>query len=1064
MNHRFFRPIAIIVLSFFLWTFGGVFDIAYAFKNSDQQSAISHQQSKTQRPEEKFQKVIEDIEETLADTGTDTETKKAKVKAEKTEIESLDVEIRKQFRETEKKLKDSKLPDEILQRHYKFVKHYEDNLTELKANLDNIEKAKDKAEVEVKVEETKRFLEKTKPPSKHKPLDPDKLPHRTAEPIFKEPRTKPEEFKIEDRAQNTEDREENNISKMSFPLVGNPSSERLRTSRSDKGAKPILVAANGALDGLLAANTEPSTPYTLNATPSEIHAASYPLYAQANVPTDADLAETIEVQFTPEIRAKAAELNYNPVKIYNWVRNNIEFVPTYGSIQGANMCLQTKQCNDFDTASLLIALLRASGIHAKYVYGTIELPIEKVKNWVGGFTDANAALTLIASGGIPVTGLTSGGKIVMVRMEHVWVETYVPYGPYSGRSSNLNATKTWIPLDPSFKQYTYTEGIDLQTAVPFDSQSFLNQIKSTATINEQENYVTNVDSNYVQTTLTNYQTQLQNYINQNMPNATAGDILGKKEIMKQELGILPATLPYKRIVTGIKYSTIPDNLRHKVAFTITDPYLFETSLSYTASLPELAGKKISLYYGPATQTDEGLFKSYLPKPHSDGSPIKPEEWPSSLPAYLINVRPQLKIEGIEITNGMAIGMGKQQNFKISFYGPSKFGQTIDNDLTAGSFNNVFLIAGKIPQELVEKHRTNANSTLVKLQNGLAANLTNDEILGEFLFGAAIGYWAELDLLNSIASVTSRVVAGRLPSEGIYSYDLKVNYLYGMPYKVNGASLITDIDADVQVVISRDGNKEKAVNYMLATGMQASRLEAAIYDQMINKTPKNQGISTAHIFEFANSNGIPLYHINKNNFSTVLPKLQISAETKNDVQNAINSGKEVSIPQREVTKDGWTGAGYLVIDPNTGAGAYMMSGGFAGGGFTLPQLHPLLLFLIGALLVGIGIFAGLELGIALAIAAIVIGLYDLISNILPILNNPNLTPDQKELVVAALATFFAIGVLIALAGIVFGAFSGFVLIALAWLLLSIIASIIINRIIEIFASVQNELYWKKQWIA
>jgi len=39
-----------------------------------------------------------------------------------------------------------------------------------------------------------------------------------------------------------------------------------------------------------------------------------------------------------------------------------------------------------------------------------------------------------------------------------------------------------------------------------------------------------------------------------------------------------------------------------------------------------------------------------------------------------------------------------------------------------------------------------------------------------------------------------------------------------------------------------------------------------------------------------------------------------------------------------------------------------------------------------------------------------------------------------------------------------------IIALAWLLLSIIASIIINRIIEIFASVQNELYWKKQWIA
>lgn len=274
----------------------------------------------------------------------------------------------------------------------------------------------------------------------------------------------------------------------------------------------ILVASNGSLEGLLDSDS------TLNAT-------SYPLYAQAsNLPTDADLAETIEVQFTPEIKAKASELNYSPVKIYNWVRNNIEFVPTYGSIQGANMCLQTKQCNDFDTASLLIALLRVSGIHAKYVYGTIELPIEKVMNWVGGFTDANSALTLIASGGIPVTGLTEGGVVKYVQMEHVWVEAYVGYGPYSGRPSKLDPPKTWIPLDSSFKQYTYTEGINLQAAIPFDAQSFLNQIKSTATINETESYVTNVDSSYIQTTLTDYQTQLQNYINQNMPNATVGTV------------------------------------------------------------------------------------------------------------------------------------------------------------------------------------------------------------------------------------------------------------------------------------------------------------------------------------------------------------------------------------------------------------------------------------------------------------------------------------------------------------------------------------------------------------
>jgi transglutaminase-like putative cysteine protease len=193
------------------------------------------------------------------------------------------------------------------------------------------------------------------------------------------------------------------------------------------------------------------------------------------------LAETIEVKFTPAIQSKAAELGNNPVKIYNWVRNNIEFVPTYGSIQGADMCLQTKQCNDFDTASLLIALLRASGIYARYVYGTIELPIEKVKNWVGGFTDSMEALRLLASAKIPTKGMTVGGEIKYVRIESLWVEAWIDYIPSRGARHKVG--DMWIPLDASFKQYNYTQGIDIKSAVPFDAQSFVDQITSTATIN-----------------------------------------------------------------------------------------------------------------------------------------------------------------------------------------------------------------------------------------------------------------------------------------------------------------------------------------------------------------------------------------------------------------------------------------------------------------------------------------------------------------------------------------------------------------------------------------------------
>ncbi len=90
--------------------------------------------------------------------------------------------------------------------------------------------------------------------------------------------------------------------------------------------------------------------------------------------------------------------------------------------------------------------------------------------------------------------MTVGGEIKYVRIEHVWVEAYIDYIPSRGARHKTGQGDTWIPLDASFKQYNYTQGIDIKSAVPFDAQSFVDRIKNTATINETEGYVTNVNS------------------------------------------------------------------------------------------------------------------------------------------------------------------------------------------------------------------------------------------------------------------------------------------------------------------------------------------------------------------------------------------------------------------------------------------------------------------------------------------------------------------------------------------------------------------------------------------
>jgi transglutaminase-like putative cysteine protease len=127
------------------------------------------------------------------------------------------------------------------------------------------------------------------------------------------------------------------------------------------------------------------------------------------------------------------------------VHDNIYYFPSQGSVQGAQDTLDKKRGNAMDTASLLIALLRSAGIPARYVYGTVEIPIDKVMNWVGGTKTPDAAQQLLEQGGVPNIALTSGGKVVTMRIEHVWVEALIQYNPGRGGKRYLTRNAQLVP-------------------------------------------------------------------------------------------------------------------------------------------------------------------------------------------------------------------------------------------------------------------------------------------------------------------------------------------------------------------------------------------------------------------------------------------------------------------------------------------------------------------------------------------------------------------------------------------------------------------------------------------
>jgi hypothetical protein len=119
--------------------------------------------------------------------------------------------------------------------------------------------------------------------------------------------------------------------------------------------------------------------------------------------------------------------------------------------------------------------------------------------------------------------------------------------------------------------------------------------------------------------------------------------------------------------------------------------------------------------------------------------------------------------------------------------------------------------------------------------------------------------------------------------------------------------------------------------MLASGSISSAIEHNIFE--ITRPSGYEGISAVKAISYANQKGIPIYTINAANIQDIIPLLDISSDVITEIQNAVSAGKTAIIPQNTVQYNDWIGDGYVILDPDTGASAFMISGGLAGGGST-----------------------------------------------------------------------------------------------------------------------------------
>jgi transglutaminase-like putative cysteine protease len=698
------------------------------------------------------------------------------------------------------------------------------------------------------------------------PLDPDRLPFRVASEKTRAPRVEDSEF---------------------------------RTTADAEGTGPRLAAATAA-------------PGAVAAAPAAAPAVGGP-----------ELSPTEDAQITPDIQALAASLGNEPRRIYEWVRNNVEFLPTYGSVQGSQMTLEARRGNAFDTSSLLVALLRAAGVPARYVTGTVEVPVAPLLSWLGGVATPQVAQQLLGQGGIPNVGLIRGSAMTHVRMEHVWVEAFVDYVP--SRSAVHREGDTWVPMDASFKLHDVTPPPGLLEAVPFDLQALSDSLVASGEYDPATTRFANVNQDLVYDFWQSWQERARAWLAERGIPETTERVFGGRAIAPRVSGVLAGSLPFTVVARGTGLAALPASARHYVTlrgYASTFSKAFgDPSYTYRLSLPELNSRRLGLRFDPATPTDAAVLAAARAANAA------------SLPVHRVNVVPSVTLDGTAVATGTAGRMGTTQPVDVVLEAPDGPTTVAYDNVIAGD-EIVFGITGNGVSEATVRARFNAFPP---------------DTSAEYLHQVQLHYWAESDALAEGAADSLGVRMLRLPSVGLFSSPLTVGYLFGAP--VNGVYVSRIMDVKHSLIGAAGPDRAGVTEFVMQAGYRGSIMEAVAFDQF-EPDPVRKSISAVQLIADAVTVGIPVYHVTPANAATVLPLLTLDAPVMNDIRNGIAAGKTVLVPQRNLDRGTWRGVGYIVQDEETGAGAYLISGGAAGGGLfeCFPWLVPVLVIILIILII------------------------------------------------------------------------------------------------------------------
>ncbi len=648
---------------------------------------------------------------------------------------------------------------------------------------------------------------------------------------------------------------------------------------------------------ILRAQTLPVRPASLASRERRAEPAVQPSYTQPSPPEPepADLAGTPDAPLNEAILQQAQALEYDAVRIYEFVRNEIETQDYAGAMKGAVGTLRQRSGNAVDQASLLIALLRASSLPARYVHGVIRLPMAPLMARLGmtAQTDADPhvrslrATMALSAAGIAYRPVIEGGRLTAVELASTWVSAYVPYTNYRG--TLVDATgPIWVPLMPSIQDTAVQPSgrilAQMQSSVPALITDYLSQPQS-------------------DDLRTHIETMVEAFLQADEPASTYAQQLGARSPIPLRLGLLPAALPAEVVAVTGEAPELDDSHRQRLRFVARagDEAHAPIILDHTVPVAEVASERLTLSYLPATAEDQRVANLYGGIDH--------------VPAYLIKLRPQLKRNDrlLAVAQG-TLETGVPYRFDIHLLGPAGH-ERVSQNLMAGSYHAIGVTAQANVSAPVDSDDTGGRAFL-------AAALLNR---------VAVAYsqqWTRAE--DEFAGLLDVALVRPWPHVVMVNNAIEVDTIAGQPHQLHWRGVTLDAGLRLSTPIARTQARTSEHEWLALSALQGSLLEHRLFEQrfLVDSISADKGL------QLARAQGVPVHRVDAQTLPAILPRLSHPQTVLDAIAAWVGIGFTVEIPATPIAYQDWQGSTWRVLNPATGATGYFIAGGLAGGATSL----------------------------------------------------------------------------------------------------------------------------------